>query len=133
MLEPPITPTETKKTVLLLEKLKLIKKDIHGDYKLTSAFITTGDKWRSSAIKTYQADTLDLARRALRDVPKQKRDFSTLSLSIDGKGLEKIRELVAQFQKQAFDIAEKCKDVDRAYQVNVQVFPLSKFRSGGEE
>ena len=67
-----------------------------------------------------------LAGRALEKVGKGERDISTVTVSLDDKGLEKVRDRVRTFQEEIVGIAASCGTVNKVYQVNVQAFPMSK-------
>jgi uncharacterized protein (TIGR02147 family) len=126
MILPPITPGQAKKSVELLERLDLIKKNSDGVYASTERFITTGEKWRSIAIRQFQEETIQLAKTALDVVPKDERDMSTITLSISREGFEEIKEILKQTRRQVFEVAEKDPNVNGAYQLNLQLFPISK-------
>jgi uncharacterized protein (TIGR02147 family) len=126
MVYPPIKPSEAKKAVELLESLELIKKDENQEYILTARFLTTGEEWQSIAIRNYQDEVLQLARDALDKIPKDERDFSTLTVSLSKEGFDKIRQGLKQFRSQVFDTVEKDQNVDKVYQLNLQFFPISR-------
>ena len=125
-LVPAITPREARKAISLLEALGLIAARKDGGYKLTDKYLTTGEEWRSFAVKEFQRQSLDLARNALESTPKEARDISTVSLTINGQAMEKIRERVRRFHQDMLEISEQSGTGDRVYQVNLQVFPLSQ-------
>jgi uncharacterized protein (TIGR02147 family) len=126
MIFPAITPAEAKKSVKLLERLDLIKKEDNGFFVPTTRFITTGEKWRSIAVRQFQEETLLLAKAALDSVPKDERDISTITLSVSREGFEEIKEILKQTRRQVFEVAEKEQNVNGAYQLNLQFFPISK-------
>jgi uncharacterized protein (TIGR02147 family) len=126
---PTITPGEAKKSIKLLERLELIAKNPDGVYVPTERFITTGEKWKSIAIRHFQEETIQLAKEALDTIPKEMRDISTLTLSISNQGFEEIKEILKETRRQIFEIAEKEQNVSGVYQLNLQFFPISKKRS----
>jgi uncharacterized protein (TIGR02147 family) len=126
MVTPAIKPLEAKKSVELLIRLGLIVKNENGEFTPASRFITTGEQWKSIAIRQFQEETIRLASAALDSVPKEERDISTVTVSLSHDGFEEIRELLKQFRRQVFEIAEKERNANRAFQVNLQLFPLSK-------
>jgi uncharacterized protein (TIGR02147 family) len=126
LVEPAITPAEAKKAVALLLRLGFVRKNEEGRFELSSRFITTGDDWKSIAIHSFQKESLALASRALEEAGKELRDISTITVSLDDNGFEKVRDRVRAFQKEIIGIAASCGKVDKVYQVNMQVFPLSK-------
>ena len=125
MLNPPITPTQTRKAVALLERLGFIKRNRQQVYELTDVFISAGENWKSAAVRTFQAETMKLALRALEEIPKDERDISTVTITLNKDGLEQARERIRQLHKDLFAIADACENMDDIYQVNMQMFPLS--------
>jgi uncharacterized protein (TIGR02147 family) len=126
LVEPSITSAEAKRAVRLLLRLGFIRENDQGGYELTSRFITTGDDWKSIAIHSFQKESLALAGRALEEVRKDVRDISTITMSLDDKGFERVRDRVRAFQEEIVGIAASCDRVNKVYQVNLQIFPLSK-------
>jgi len=124
--QPPIKASEAKKAIDLLEKLELIHKNKEGFFEVTSRFLTTGESWHSIAIRQYQEEMLVLAKDALENIPKDERDFSTMTVSLSKNGFDKVREGLKQLRRQVFEIVENENYVDCAYQLNFQVFPVSK-------
>jgi uncharacterized protein (TIGR02147 family) len=126
MVVPPIKTTEVKKAISLLERLGFIKKNKTGRYELTSRFITTGDEWRSIAIKAFQEDTLQLAIDALTNIPKEDRDISTVTVTLSKKSFEKLREKLKDFRQEVLKIAHQEEEANGAYHVNFQLIPIGK-------
>jgi uncharacterized protein (TIGR02147 family) len=65
--------------------------------------IEFGDEIPSWAIKASHAETLELARKSIYDVPFEKRHHSSMTLAINIKNLKKAEERIRQFQ---LDMAE---------------------------
>ncbi len=130
MVEPSVTVAEAKKSVRLLERLGFIKRNDRGFFELTSKFITTGEHWKSIAIRSFQKEISRLSENALDTIPKEERDISTVTLTLDEEGFDKAREHIRLLQKELIEISSSCRRVNRAYQVNLQLFPLSKKVAG---
>ena len=126
MVLPPIKPLVAKKSVELLIRLGLITKNETGTFTLTTRFLTTGEEWRSIAVRKFQNETIELAKQALDTIPKEDRDISTMTVSLSSASFEDIRERLRQFRRVIFEIAEKEARADGAYQLNLQLFPISK-------
>jgi uncharacterized protein (TIGR02147 family) len=131
MVQPAIKPLQAKKAVALLEKLGLIIRNENGSYVQASRFITTGEKWRSIAIRKFQEQTLSLAQEAIDGVDRDERDFSTMTVSVSKEGFEQIQEQLKQLRHQVFETVKKEQAADRAYQLNLQLFPVSKRPASG--
>lgn len=125
-LEPPLTVQEVKESLQLLERLGLTRVDADGRIVPAPRVLTTGEKWHAMAIRDFQEETLGLARRALLELPRERRDISTLTFSINGKDLEAAREITREYRKAMMKLAEGSAPADQVFQLNVQFFPLSR-------
>ena len=125
MVVPSITPAEARRAVGVLELLGFIAKGAGGIYVLTDKHITTGLETESVVINNFVINTLDIAKDSFYRFPKDKRNFSALTVSVSGEGYGKIVEQCVEFRKAIVEIVKGDKNIDRVYQVNLQVFPLT--------
>jgi uncharacterized protein (TIGR02147 family) len=130
-LSPPISAKEAKESIRLLEKLKLIEKDASGRYRMTDAAITTGPQWKSLAVGAFQEETIRLSAESIGRHPKNHRDISTVTMNINERDFEEIREKISEFRSSIIKYVNEQQAPDRVYQLNIQLFPLSKI--GGPE
>jgi len=125
-LDPVITAAQAKESIELLIRLNLVKKRADGRFVQTHNMISSGEEWRSFAVHTFQENTLKLALHSLENHPRNVRDFSTMSMSIAGKDLEKIRELTREYRKSVLKVVRESNPADTVYHLNIQLFPMSK-------
>jgi uncharacterized protein (TIGR02147 family) len=125
-LNPPVTVKQARETIELLEKLRLIRKEKDGRYVQSEKLISTGQRWHSVAIQTFQEETLKLAIESLSRHPKNVRDISTLTMSLGKPEMEAIRELTEQYRKSIIKVVSESGPGDSVYQLNVQFFPMTK-------
>jgi uncharacterized protein (TIGR02147 family) len=125
MLTPAVSSRDVKKAIALLEKLKLIVKDESGCYTLSNAFVTTGESWRSLAIKDFQRETIRLAAESLDRHNKKERDISTATIAINKKDLFELKTKIADLRDSILKLAENSDDPDSVFQLNVQLYPLA--------
>lgn len=123
---PAITSAEAKKAVKLLIRMGFIKINMQGFYALATPFITSGPSWQSIAIRSFQKECSVLAIQALDAIPKEERDISTVTLTLNDEGFLRVRESISRFQRELIEIAAACSEVNRAYQMNMHLFPISK-------
>ena len=123
---PAIKPSEVKAAIELLLEIGMIKEGKAGTYDRCDPVLTSdGSQIDPTVIRGYQGNMIELAKSALHGIPKQKRDISTVTLSIDEAGLEMIRKRAEAFRAEALSIALNCQNPDRVTQLNVQLFPLT--------
>lgn len=130
MIHPAIKPRQAQKSVELLLRLGLIEKQKNGAYKVNSKILSTGNEVESLAVTHFHLECMELAAKALKELPGDRRNVSGLTLGISEKAYDKIREVIHSCQKAILDIAEKDIDSDRVYQLNFHLFPVS--RTGNE-
>jgi uncharacterized protein (TIGR02147 family) len=123
---PPITEAKAKKAVALLEQLGLIRKSADGPWQLTHKIITTGDHCRSIAVKTFQEATMQLAIESLHRHPPEKRNISTVTITVAEKNIDRVNEVIADFRESLLQLARDEAHPDKVYQLNIQFFPLTQ-------
>jgi uncharacterized protein (TIGR02147 family) len=125
-LVPAITESQARQSIELLLKIGFIKKERNGTYSLVSRFLTPSEEVRPIALREFQRQTMLLAVDALEHVSKDERHISTVTVSLSAKGREKLKECIENFRGEMMRIANQDTDVSRAYQVNLQLFPISR-------
>lgn len=128
--QPSISVNQAKNSVILLEKLGLIKKNKEGKFVQCDNVISTGKEVSAVAVSKFQRENLQLALESIDRFSKDECDISTLTASISEKCEAQIKEEIALFRKKLIKIIEKDNPVDRVCQINFQLFPLSKVQKG---
>jgi len=124
-LSPQITPKQAKDSIVLLGKLGFIKRNSDGTYSITTEKISTGKKWQSAAIHSFQTETIQLAKESLDRHKKELRDISTVTVAVSHKDLEEIKVRAQEFRQSILQLQTRADEMDVVYQVNVQVVPLT--------
>lgn len=125
MTNPPITVQEARTSIELLERLGLIRKAPDGAYERTDAAISAGDAVSQALISAYQVEAMELAKYAMDHLPSGTRNFSTLTMSVSGPTYEAMLEELRSFRRRLLEMAQDSDDVDRVYQMNFHVFPIT--------
>jgi uncharacterized protein (TIGR02147 family) len=126
MVNPALRPKQVQKSIALLVRLGLLVPVKGGKYAVAEKRVTTGEQVQSMAVLRFHLETMKLAEQALKELPKDKRNNSGLTLGISKESYEKIVALIYECQKKIMDVADNDMKADRVYQVNFQVFPVSK-------
>ncbi|HKP98550.1 MAG TPA: TIGR02147 family protein [Fibrobacteria bacterium] len=126
LLMPPIATSEAQKAIRLLEELGLIRKNEGGVYEKSDPVITSGYDTRSLAVNQFIIETLDLAKVALDELPRDERSLSALTLSLPEDGYAMIEEKVKNFRRELLELARNCAEPKRVIQVNFQIFPVTR-------
>jgi uncharacterized protein (TIGR02147 family) len=125
LLDPALSEAEARNAVELLSRLKLIRKNAQGGYEPTDRVVLSGPKASPEAVRPLLIGHLDLARRALEELPASVRPFSNATLSVSEATVRLIHEKFLAFRREAFDLATRDEKADRLYQMNFQLFPLT--------
>ena len=126
---PPITPSQAKKSVALLERLGFIIKDTGGIYRLTEKTITSAPEVVSLAIHNFHQQTLDIARKALDTLPRDRRNFTGVTLGISSSAYGQVCREIEQFRNRLLELAandDNTEEKQGVYHLNLQFFPVSQ-------
>lgn len=126
LLEPPIPASEAIEAVQLLLKLKLIKKNAQGRYERVDRVLSSGNQADPAKVKPAIRQNLALAQRALDLFPAEIRPFSYLTVSVSEESVALIRDRLRMIRREILEIVTQEQSVDRLYQLNFQLFPISK-------
>jgi uncharacterized protein (TIGR02147 family) len=126
LLIPAISETQAKKSIELLLGLGLVELRSDGYYQLTEQFLTTGEVLKSLIISHFQKEMSRLGMEAFDRIPREDRDISTVTVSTSKECLEMIRERIAEMRKEILEMVKREETVDGVYQMNFQIFPLTK-------
>ena len=129
---PEISVPKARKSVTLLEKLGLIRKDASGFYSVTHNDIATGDEVKRGALFHFYAAGMELMKNAMEKLPLHKRNISGVTVGISGQTYQKIIDKVKRCREEIVSLAREDPAADRVYQVNFHVFPLSDVDAGVE-
>lgn len=127
-LHPPITPAQAKAALKLLEKLGLIERDAEGFWRARHASLL-GKRDEASAVlmRAFQGEMIGRAREALESVPPIHREISTVTMSVSAQAMGRLKGALEDFRKRVRDIVRSDSGEDRVVQLNIQMFPLSRF------
>jgi uncharacterized protein (TIGR02147 family) len=123
---PKIKPLQAKKSVELLVKLGLVKKEENGTYKVTDKSISTPKEVLNLAITNYHMEIGTLAVDSINTIPVDKRNFSAMTLGISRDTYNEICEDIYNLRKKILQKVENDKSADNVYQLNFQFFPVSR-------
>jgi uncharacterized protein (TIGR02147 family) len=129
MLNPPLTETVAREAIVLLNRLKLIRKRPHGGYEPTERVVLSGPQNVPAHLRPVLSNHIELAKRALDQMPAAIRPFSYLTVSVSEKSFARIHEKLRVLRDEVFELVLDDEEVDRLYQLNFQFFPISEIVS----
>jgi uncharacterized protein (TIGR02147 family) len=125
-LSPSIDPEAAKASLDLMTSLGLVAvDDTSGAYALAVPHITTGDEVASSTVAKFHQQMMDLGMAAVASVDDAERDVGSVTIAVSAAMAAKIKAEVQEFRTRMLAVCEASPDVERVYQLNIQLFPVT--------
>jgi uncharacterized protein (TIGR02147 family) len=120
-----ISDHEINKTIKDLLHQGLITRDKAGKLKVSDGLLHTTNDVANEGIKKYHEQMLDNAKKALRLVAIEKREYNAETFVIDEKNLPEAKEFIRDFKSKFVRNFEE-KEGSQVYQLQIQFFPLTE-------
>ncbi|MBF0443342.1 MAG: TIGR02147 family protein [Oligoflexales bacterium] len=124
---PRIRPFQAQKSLELLTEIGLVTFNIEkGRHEPTARRVTTGDEIASLAVVRYHQKMIEIGRESITGIDETLRDISAITFSIPASRMEEYKKEISEFRKRLLAMADETVDKDVVYQLNIQLFPLSR-------
>lgn len=123
-LVPNISESEAAASVALLAKLKFIAIESDGTFSATES-VEVDSTSAALAQKIYYEQMAELAAQSLYTQGPETQDFESVTISIPQERVEELREKIRELLK-AIGVSHSHNSGDSVYQLNVQLFALTK-------
>lgn len=121
-----VSPEEIKKSIQLLLDLGLLVRDKNKRLQQHDPKLRTELNVMNMAVLGFHKAMLDKAKESLTTSKTKNRDISALTVAIDQKTYDHIRERMNEFRKEIHALTEECQKPDSVYQINFQLFDLTE-------
>ncbi len=121
-----IREKDIKDHIDFLCKNNILNRTEDGYLRRSSLDFSPGYATKNLLVASYHHQMIDLASQALSYFSEDKRDYSTMTIAISRKQVEKLKELIQGFQRKVMELEDTQDQPEQLYQVNVQMFPFSK-------
>lgn len=125
-LVPSINTKEVKQAIQILLKFNLISKTDEGLYKQNDKLLHTGSSVQSLAIRNFNHQMTLLAAESLERFPVDQRNVRGITMGISNSTYKLIENEIEAFQQRILKLIEEDDKIDKVYQLNTMLFPLSK-------
>lgn len=123
-LKPKVPAVQVRHSLELLERLGMIRRE--GDSWVKSApFVATAPEVQSVAVLQYHREIIQLAKESLERDPGHERNFTALTLEMNAQEYQLVVDMLTRFRKDALGVCGSTGPVDRVYQLNLQLFPVT--------
>lgn len=133
LIVPPISVAEVTRSVALMARLGLVKRDARGFWRSTDALVSSGNESTAVALNRYVLEGLKCAEQAIDRFAKPERNLSSVMVGVSATGFAKLQEEVREFRRRVMQLAAKEHDADRVYQLSIQLFPACNAAPAREE
>lgn len=123
---PQLTIKEVQDSIALLEKLGFVKKLGPKKWVQTHPITKSESDIQSLVIQDFHRQILSLSKHLIPLIELDKRDVSSLVLSIDKKKLPELKKRVIDFRKEILKFVTDNNQVDEVVFLNMQLLALSK-------
>lgn len=128
-IHPRITPAQVGSARGLLEKLGLIRKNPgDGTWAFTSAVVSTESEVIDLALRNYHMAAIQLGHDAIKGFPPEQRDIRSVTIGIPESAYGELKARVEGMWKDILAFAAQYGKAESVYQVNLQMFPLTRDR-----
>ncbi len=129
---PPISAGQVEKSIALLKELGMIRKDpATGKWIQAENFVSTASEVSSIALKGFHKRMIQLSGESLDRFSGKERDVRGLTLALSREGYAKAKAKMESLWEEIIVMAQKEKGPDKVFQVNFQIFPVSKTARNG--
>lgn len=115
---------EVRETLDRLQRMGLIVRDRQKKIKTTGHSLTTTTDVRDISLQRSHQQNLELAARALQEVPVELRDITAITMAVNLKRLPEAKAKIAQFRKDMDALLESGQQTE-VYKLCIQLFPIS--------
>lgn len=125
-LRPAIAPAKVAEAVDTLSKLGFIKLRKDGRLEKTFKTLITEPELNSLLVRAFHRQMITKALESLDNIELELREVSSATVNLDEGAFREVKKILQESGKKILALAEKVKNPDIVYQVNFQLFPLTK-------
>lgn len=121
---------EIEEVIERLLNLKLLSKE-NGKLKKLNQYVQSRSDVPSKAVRSFHQKMCTLAAQALEDQSVEHREFNSINFNIKENELSEAKQMIREFRKKFIDRFEASdQSSDQTYQLNLQLFSLTKIKKG---
>jgi len=114
----------------VLLRLGLLKRNEDGKLIQAEVTLATPPEVNSLEVHNFHRAMMDQAKEMILEIPSELRDFSSLTIPIPKSSLKRIKDKIESFRSEIMsEINAGSQDFFEVYQINLQLFPVTKVKS----
>jgi len=124
-LHPIVTEAEVSDSLDLLLGLGMIEAASDGRLVRKESILSTGENWTLEAIRSFQGQILELSIQALKTIPREEREISTVTFSVSKERFQRIRTRIQEMRSEILALVRTDPEPDEVYHLAVGLFPAT--------
>lgn len=125
-LRPEVAAAAVAETLETLEQQGFLRPKEGGGWTASEHHLTAGGgEGRVEAVREYQRQVLGLAAEAIARYPREQRDITTMTISVDDAAMAEIADMVRECRRQIQRRVEECARPTRVAQMSFALFPVA--------
>ncbi len=130
---PRITIAQVDSAKTLLTNLDLVRLDPDsGRWRLVDTVVSTDSETTHLGIRNYHMAAIQLAHDSLKVFGPAERDVRSVTIGLSHEAYGELKSRIENVWKEVLEIAGTQRETDAVYQVNLQLFPLTRGPSSRE-
>ncbi len=126
-LQPTISPQQAAQALKVLMKLKMLERDGAKRLHQVNPIVSTAADVQSLAVSNFHKEMMNIAALSLMTVPRSERDVTSVTVGVSQRQLPGVKKRIERFREELLKTIEAAdKPSERIYQLNIQLFPLTK-------
>lgn len=124
-----VAAEEIEKALAIIEQLGLFARGPDGQPLRSGRSLTTGPQMVSEAkvvAKSFLRQMLERASESLDTVPADLREIGSITVAVKAATVAELKERIQRFRRELLDRCDQDEDPTEVYQLNVQLFPLTR-------
>jgi len=133
-IQPKISAPQAEQAVETLIRLGFLTRDAEGKLCQQDSALATPKQIKSHEALKFQTEMLDKAKDALWKTPKELLEVSSVTIPIQYESIQQVKNLIRKFQEDlATYINKGSNNFSGVFQINMQMFPLTKVNKGNKK
>jgi uncharacterized protein (TIGR02147 family) len=125
-LTPAITAKQAEESLALLARLGMAKKDAQGRWRQSDPVLTTDGQVDAKVVVEFQQKMIRLGLEAFEKAKTEERLMSSTTFGISEETFDLFKKKIRDMKAEFLELARLDQKPSRAYQLNLNLFPLSK-------
>ncbi len=127
---PQISASKARKAIESLEALSLIRWDeASSRWVQVDRVVRTPSEVLSVAVTKHTKKVFALGEESIERFAPSERDLRGVTVGVSREGYQELKERMERYWKEILAFAATQKEVDQVYQINLQLFPMSREES----